>query len=298
MPIHYRCPHCGTQGAADEQYAGQSGPCAHCGQTLTMPAAGQPAMSGGPPPSSGSSGGKIAMIIGVVAAVGLVGICVLGILIALLLPAIQAAREAARRNNCSANIKQVALAMHNYHDTYDSFPPAYTVDDNGQPLHSWRVLLLPFLEETGLYDQIAHDEPWDSPANRQFHDRVMYFYTCASSSGDPTETNFVVVVGDQTLFPPDGQTRTFGDVTDGMSNTIMIMETTHSGVNWMEPTDLRFDQMRFTPNGGPDEASSEHPGLVNTGFADGSVRPVSNDVDPQVLRGLLTIDGGEMVSGW
>lgn len=297
MPIQYRCPHCGTQGSADEQYAGQSGPCAHCGQTLTIPAAGQTAMSATPPPS-GSAGGKIAMIIGVVLAVGLVGICVLGILLALLLPAIQAAREAARRNTCSANIRQITLAMHNYHDTYNSFPPAYTVDDNGQPLHSWRVLLLPFMEQKQLYDQIAHDEPWDSPANRQFHDRVMHLYTCPSSSGDPTETNYVVVVGDQTLFPPDGQTRTLGDVSDGTSNTIMIMEVTHSGVNWMEPTDLSFDQMRFMPNSGPGDASSEHPGMVNAGFADGSVRAVSDDIDPHVLEGLLTIDGGELVSGW
>ena len=96
-------------------------------------------------------------------------IVIIGTLIALLLPVVRTLREAARRMTCSGQLKQIAVALHSYHDTYHSFPPAYTVDEDGYPLHSWRVLLLPFLEENDLYKKIRLDEPWNSEHNRQFH---------------------------------------------------------------------------------------------------------------------------------
>ncbi|MEZ6114117.1 MAG: DUF1559 domain-containing protein [Pirellulaceae bacterium] len=86
----------------------------------------------------------------------------------MLLPAVQTAREAARRSQCSSNLKQIELALHNYHDTFKSFPPAYIADANGRPMHSWRVLILPFMEQRELYDQCRFDEPWDGP-NNQLH---------------------------------------------------------------------------------------------------------------------------------
>ena len=86
-------------------------------------------------------------------------------MIALLLPAVQSAREAARRAQCSNNLKQIGLAFHNYHDSYGCLPPAYIPDGNGQPMHSWRVLILPFVEQSPLYDQYDFDEPWNGPNN-------------------------------------------------------------------------------------------------------------------------------------
>ena len=86
--------------------------------------------------------------------------------IGLLLPAFSSAREAARRMQCLNNLKQIALALHNYHDVYGVFPPAYIPDAQGKPKHSWRVLILPFLEEQGTYEKYDFDEPWDGPNNR------------------------------------------------------------------------------------------------------------------------------------
>ena len=94
--------------------------------------------------------GTIILVVVLIAVIG--SVTVGGVLVALLLPAVQAARESARRMQCSNNLKQVALAMHNYHDTYQSFPPAYTVDADGNKLHSWRTLLLPYIEQAALYD--------------------------------------------------------------------------------------------------------------------------------------------------
>jgi len=86
----------------------------------------------------------------------LVVIAIIGILVALLLPAIQAAREAARRSQCSNNVKQLGLALHNYHDTYSSFPFSWMADLSRPPLMNaqvWGVRILPFMEESALYDQ-------------------------------------------------------------------------------------------------------------------------------------------------
>src|ERR1700676_3675353 len=113
----------------------------------------------------------------------LVVIAIIAVLIALLLPAVQAAREAARRAQCVNNLKQIGLAMHNYHSTYDCFPPAVTADDQGRPLLSWRVLILPYLEEAPLYAQFHLDEPWDSPHNLPLASKMPRVYTCPS---DPT----------------------------------------------------------------------------------------------------------------
>jgi len=166
MPIDFACPHCGRQTSVADQYAGQTGPCAGCGQSITIPMPGGAPIKHMPvtPPAGGGGAGPAVAAIAVAVILG-VFVCG-GILVALLLPAVQSAREAARRAQCSNNLKQIALAFHNYHDTYRTFPPAYIPDEDGNPKHSWRVLILPFLEQRALYEQYNFDEPWDSPNNR------------------------------------------------------------------------------------------------------------------------------------
>src|SRR5271166_372859 len=102
----------------------------------------------------------------------LVVIAIIAMLIALLLPAVQAAREAARRAQCTNNLKQIALAMHNYASANNCFPPAATYTRDGKPLLSWRVLILPYLEQASLYNQFHLDEAWDSPNNKPLGDRM------------------------------------------------------------------------------------------------------------------------------
>ncbi len=101
-------------------------------------------------------------------------------LICLLLPGISFAREAARRAQCTNNIKQLAFALHNYHDAYGQFPPAFVPDQDGRPIHSWRVLILPFIEQQGLYQQYEFAEPWDGPNNRRLLSQIPSLYRCPS----------------------------------------------------------------------------------------------------------------------
>src|SRR5262245_57272957 len=162
MPIAYACPHCGKQFSVAEQYAGQTGPCAACGKPITIPL--PPGQYAYAPQAGASSGAGGSIVVVIIAIIGCLVVCG-GIGLALLLPAVQAARASARRAQSTNNLKQIAIALHNYHDTYRTFPPAVVTDAAGQPLYSGRVLLLPFMEQMALYQQFDLTQPWDSPRN-------------------------------------------------------------------------------------------------------------------------------------
>jgi len=294
MPIPFTCPHCGLQTSVEEAYAGQSGPCAGCGKRITIPAL--PTM--GPPPRQ-PGGGTSSLAVVLVVVFGAVLVCG-GILAALLLPAVQAAREAARRSQCTNNLKQIALAMHNYHDVNKCFPPAVITDKDGRPMRSWRVAILPYLEQRPLYDAYNFNEPWDSPRNRVLGDAVPPVYRCPSD-GKPasTETNYVMIVGKGTVGGLPNEAVRLSDITDGSSNTIMIVEVTGSGIHWMEPRDLSVDDIgRMINDGSGKWISSNHPSGVNVALCDGSVRFLSEQIDAQTLRSLILRNDGTPVPSW
>jgi prepilin-type processing-associated H-X9-DG protein len=303
MPINFTCPHCGASTEVADQYVGQSGPCAHCGKMVTVPLPGgmSPPTDAGMTPKRGLGTGAIVAIVLVV--VLMVALVCGGILVALMLPAVQAAREAARRITCTNSMKQITLAIHNYATKYKCFPPAYIPDKNGKPMHSWRVLILPFMEEGTLYKQYRFNEPWNSPHNRALASQMPRGYACPDV-GPPggSETSYAMIVGPHTI--SDGPTaRTFAAIKDGMSNTIMVVEATDAHINWMEPRDLDAKKMRFqiggdrNPNTTKNEVSSPHANGANVAFCDGSVRFLSGfDTDPKQLEAMTTIDGGEAIA--
>jgi prepilin-type processing-associated H-X9-DG protein len=219
--------------------------------------------------------------------------CFLGIAVALLLPAVQAAREAARRNVCTNNLKQIGLAVLNYEATYRSFPPAYVADADGKPMHSWRVLILPFLEENQLYQQYDFNEPWNGPKNSQLAMRMPRVFRCPSDPDDVMETNYLAVVGPETVWHGAEGARVRG-IRDGTSNTILVVENAGGKIDWMEPRDLSFDEALrgINPPTQPG-ISSHHPIGVNVLFCDGHVQFLANEMAPTVLRALLTAAGGE-----
>ena len=160
MAISFSCPHCGHAFQVEDSYAGQTGPCAACGKGITVPggaSAFAASASYDPAPAKGSS---VPLILGIVAGGFVVLFMCGGIMVALLLPAIQAAREAARRNMCINNSKQVALALLNYNDVNGRFPIASTSPVAATPGnaasagYSWIVPLLPYLEQASMFDEI------------------------------------------------------------------------------------------------------------------------------------------------
>ncbi len=301
MSINFTCPHCGTTTEVADQYAGQSGPCAHCGKMVTVPPPGgmSPPSDAGMTPRRGmGTGAIVAIVLAVVAVVALV--CG-GVLVALLLPAVQAAREAARRITCNNNLKQIGLAMHNYEMKYKCLPPAYIPDKNGKPMHSWRVLILPFMEEEGLYRQYRFSEPWNSPHNRALAAQMPRVYACPSEGpASSLETSYAMIVGPHTI--SDGPTaRSLAAFRDGLSNTIMVAEAANAHINWMEPRDLDAKKMQFriggngNPNASRNEISSPHFNGANVLFCDGSVLFLRSSTDPKQVEAMTTIDGGETV---
>ena len=297
MAIQFTCPQCGAQTSVDDRFAGQTGPCRQCGATVTIPGAPTHPFAPAPPQPRTSSGVPVLLI--ALGCGGVAVVLVIPILIALLLPAVQAAREAARRSQCNNTLKQIGLAMINYHDVYGSYPPAYLADSNGRPMHSWRVLILPYMEQQSLYARYNFDEPWDGPNNSQLAALVPPMYRCPSdSAGTPgsTTTDYAVITGPGMMF--DGETAsTIASVTDGTSNTILVVEATNAGINWMEPRDLDASQMAFQINGSPTEISSHHPGGALAVFADGATRFLSQSITAQMLRALITKAGNEPITG-
>ncbi len=299
MTIAFTCPHCGRFTEVADHFAGQSGPCAGCGRTVTIPKpmASTPfgAASYGPSPRRASRGTNTTLVVFLV--LGVMCICAMPVLVALLLPAVQAAREAARRAQCTNNLKQIALAMHNYHDVYKCFPAGYTTDQNGRPLHSWRVALLPFMEQQPLYDQLHLDEPWDSPHNMMLAAQMPATFRCPSApdSGPGSNlTHYVVILSDppgegeapESVFQKNRGMR-ISEIIDGTSNTVMVVESSEP-VMWTQPdAEPHIRSLNLRVNGGAG-IGSYHPQGANVAMADGSVHFLSNTVDSQTLRFLIS----------
>jgi hypothetical protein len=213
------------------------------------------------------------------------------VLVALLLPAVQSAREAARRSASSNNLKQLALAMHNHYADKKTLPPPAIVDKAGKPLLSWRVAVLPYVDEKSLYDQFHLDEPWDSQHNKALLEKMPGVFANPSSSAGPGKTVYLLPTGPGTMFA-DNKPVTFPKIIDGTSNTIMIVEASDAAaVDWTKPDDLKLNPDK--PKAGLEGARS---GGFQVSLADGSVRMLSDSIDLDTLKALFTPDGREPVN--
>jgi prepilin-type processing-associated H-X9-DG protein len=222
-----------------------------------------------------------------------------GMAAVLLLPAVQAARESARRMQCMNSLKQIVLAIHNYHDSYKGFPPLYTVDKDGKALHSWRVLILPFIEQSALYQQIRLDEPWDSEHNKQFHNVVLHAYSCPSNPNGKTAGSsccYSAIAGEGLIPAKKAGDKTSGDfsrIADGTSNTLAVVEVKQPFC-WMDPTaDVTLDELLEGVNTKNGRVGSFHAGGFNAALFDGSVRFLQNSISKEILKALGTCAGSE-----
>lgn len=222
----------------------------------------------------------------------LVIIAIVAMLIALCLPFVRTAREPARRNSCLNNLKNISLAILRYEEEHGTLPPAYTVDEQGNRLHSWRTLILPYMEHTGLYKTIDLDKPWDDPVNKKARDTLIEAYQCPSAPNENGLTHYMAVVGPEAAFAKT-EPRKLSDVQDGPEHTIGLVEVdAEHAVHWMSPEDITPDEVvQIAANG-----KANHEGVLLVGFLDGHLRTLDVEIDPKVLSGLLTISGGEDIA--
>jgi hypothetical protein len=175
----------------------------------------------------------------------LLSAAIVALLLVLLLPPSSRPEGRPSRPCCQLHLKQLGYALWNYHDAHGSFPPAYIADENGTPMHSWRVLVLPFLEERRLYEAYNFDEPWNGPNNSKLHTRIASIYNCPKHDGGPgpsAYTSYVAIVGPKTAWLPDGQPRSIPDFGEQLDRTIVVTEIVNSDILWLEPRDLELDK--------------------------------------------------------
>jgi len=197
-------------------------------------------------------------------------------------------RDASQNQESSNNLKQIGLAIHNHHDVNGYFPPPYLKTKDGKPGLSWRVAILPWLEQDSLYRQFKLDEPWDSPSNRQLLSRMPRTYAPPGQK-DLTVTHYRVFVGPGTMFDPNKSKIRIVDVKDGLSNTLMVVEA-RDPVEWTKP-----DVLVFTPTTTLAPLLMWRNGRANILMGDSFAMPISQQIGEPMLRNLITIDDGNQI---
>jgi Protein of unknown function (DUF1559)/BlaR1 peptidase M56 len=218
----------------------------------------------------------------------------------LLTPAVTTARTAAQRAQSVNNLKQIGLAFHNYASANYHFPsPALLGGEQKKFPYSWRVALLPYLEQEPLYRQYHFDEPWDGPHNRTLIEQMPAVYSSPGPDGGPSSranASYYVFTGETTVLGnpcvPGGKNSdaTLSRITDGLSNTILAVES-QANVPWTKPDDIPFD-----PNGPIPALGGFWPDAFIVLMTDGSVRTIKKSIDANVLKALITRAGGEVIS--
>lgn len=211
---------------------------------------------------------------------------------AAVVPAIQQAKGAALQAHSVNNLKQIGLALQNYHDAHGSFPPAVVTDANGAPLYSWRVLILPYLEQGAVYEAFDKNASWDSPQNSVISDTMIPTYTHPQDGS--VMTSYFMPTGAGLIAEP-GMTIKFADVTDGTSNTILVVDAGYPIGPWAAPMDFDLSPGAYTiGEGGTIQPRN---GKIDVLFADGSTRTYDVDDFPLMqLQSMFTRAGGEVVN--
>ncbi|WP_197440782.1 DUF1559 domain-containing protein [Thalassoglobus neptunius] len=205
-------------------------------------------------------------------------------------------REAARRTQCKYYLKQIGRALHNYHDTYRTFPP----HKSGSPPYSWRVATLPYFDSSPLYSQYNFEEHWNKGTNRRIAETELGYLMCPSVPRDSPRisyprTDYFAVTGEETAWPDSGVNR-LSDFSDGSSNTLLVVEACgKQEIPWCEPRDLELTDETLginlpglEPHSSPGIISSYHRIGANVLFADGATRFLSEETEPAVLKAMLT----------
>jgi len=226
-----------------------------------------------------------------------------GSLLCVVMHPVVRAGAAAEVVQCIWNIKVLGVALLNYHQDHGCFPPAYVVDDRGKPMHSWRVLLLPYIGQKALYAQYDFDQPWNEGQNRRLLTQMPTLYGCPSSRPSKGQANYFAVIGPETAWR-GAQSASNEQVTDSPAQTILLVEVADSGIPWTRPADLTLEEAVAGSGRQPIERrriSSSHrtelgdlhrPRGPHVLLLDGTVRRLRVPTDSQELAAALAIADG------
>lgn len=302
VPFAFTCPHCGDRiDNMDDSFAGRTGPCRKCGKTVTW----QAPVAAAPPkrvskPSSADSFPDAARRLWIVAIAGVLLTVAAFIVMALLLPGMVEPRRWPGQN--FAKLRSLAMAVDLTAKLRGVYPAPASYDQDGKPLLSWRVHLLPYLDRMDLYQRFHLDEPWDSPHNRTLIEQMPEpYWTRGGPDPSAGKTCFLAIVDDRSMLPqpPAGQPEDeklrrqgggivpAGDIPDGASRTIVFVEAdSEHAVIWTKPGDLPGDPAVLR------RKLSRFRGGFLVVFADGRAKLLRTDLDDDLLRGLILRNDG------
>lgn len=295
MSYLFTCPHCHTRTQVEDEYSGQAGECVVCGHKITLPDFAPAAVN--PSDHHRTTPGKkrrrsAAWIVAAVVMLLIVGAA--GIAIVQVGGTTAARLRSGRaRINSIQNLEKIAQALNAYAADHGTYPAPSILDGTGKPLLSWRVLILPYLDEVELYDQFDLTSAWDSAQNQQVtYGQMPSVYRHPDTDAWAVDSVYHMVTGDGTLFPKSGPLGP-KQVIDGAEKTILLVESQASS-SWTEPVDLNFAASGGTIN----SAAGKDLGGVTAGgvcvvTVDGRGHFLVETTAPMTVNSLITPQGGE-----
>ncbi len=246
----------------------------------------------------GSKGSpKTGLLIGLAVGAGAVLLfCIpcVAVLIALLLPAVQAGREAARRTQSKNNLKQIGLAMHNYSDSFRRLPPGGIFDENNQGRHGWMTLQLPFIDQAPLFAGINFNKAYSDPSQSDLFRTELKVYLNPSHALTRSAEGYALAhYAANAEVMSENKGLGLQDMTDGTSNTIIVGDVKDNLLPWGAPNNFRSFTLGI--NQSPQGFGSPHVGGMHVLMADGGVRFISNNISPQTLQNLGNPRDGQAV---
>lgn len=291
-----------------DRYAGQTGPCAVCAKTITIPLGTAAEASQGhsrtstkrvPEENSGVGLGTLIGILGGSVALFSVIFLTVVLIFRVAIPAANQMRTDSLNRASLDKIERITQALNAYHDLHGSYPPAYFTDNKGKPNHSWRVMILPQLDRNDLYKIYNFNEPWNSPVNIQVTTRMPDVYRSEiDQSANSTITNFAAVVGKKTMFPHEKST-TRSQVFDNPNSVLMIVEVHGLGFDWTDPSqnyDLDSPQGTMVIDNNRSSTTANQSMLTgNLGVMSGDTYHADDSTSVLLLQSMATRNGSEDV---
>lgn len=212
----------------------------------------------------------------------IVVVLILGVFVALFFPAVRSSGEAARRSVCKNNLKQIGIAFHNYYETHNFFPPAKTINKEGKELHSWRTLLLPYLEQGSLYEQINLNEPWSTAVNTDLADQQIPSYLCPSVDIPKQHTHYKAMLADDSFIRPDSCRALPENAAFSGSSILVTEDNPIDHVPWITPKDANLSTLLAIRQA----EELAHKGVFQVVMTDGSVRAMNANISIDELKNL------------
>lgn len=293
MPHLFTCPHCQAKTQVEDRYSGQSGECFSCGAPIQIPAFAATAIATAEPSNKRP--------LGVIISAGVVLtmlVCLVFAVIRFGGSSVSRLAEVRTQNASIKNLESIASALNAYAADYGTYPPATLRDNTGRAMHSWRVLILPYLGEQAMYDQFDLSKPWDHELNLQASYMMPEVYLHPNDTNQAAgQSGYYLITGPSTLFPTNGSLAP-DKILDNRSQTILVIagappvNTAIGG--WAEPIDLDYSKMRGVING---TVGVEPGGRMTSGATmatvDGRGHFLPNDFSPTTFNALVTPNGSE-----